>query len=167
MVERALAKLLSLNRRSDYGSDSFSNSYPKLSTSSRSRSMTGPVAEQAEAFILRYLGYSCIDDPRSTRDVQESITAVRESNAADKVVQLSFHKDSLVVLEGTEKLLHSPLHSVYHCAQDTKGSSCFGVTFGSGHYMKQCHVFQAKSDREVRRRQERGEGGRRDLMGCE
>ena len=53
------------------------------------------------------------------------------------------------MLEGVEKLLLSPFHFVYHCAQDIKGSSCFGVAFGSGHYMKQCHVFQAKSEREV------------------
>ena len=68
------------------------------------------------------------------------------------------------MFEESEKLLHSPLHLVYHCAQDTKGSSCFGVAVGSGHYMKQCHVhvFQAKSDREVRRRDlcvMRGGGG--------
>ena len=144
-MERALAKLLS-RRRSEDGV----NRHPKLSKNSRSRSMTGPVAaEQPEAFTLHYLGYSYIDDPRSTKDVHESITAVRESSATEKVVQLSFHKDSLVVLEGAEKLLMSPFHFIYHCAQDIKGSSCFGVAFGSGHYMKQCHVFQAKSDREV------------------
>ena len=38
-------------------------------------------------------------------------------------------------------------------------SDCLAVSFGTGHYSKQCHAFQAKSSREVREKGVESVGG--------
>lgn len=46
-----------------------------------------------------------------------------------------------------------------HDANKGGYSDCLAVALGTGHYAKQCHAFQAKSNREVRGKEGKWEGG--------
>ena len=92
-----------------------------------------------------------MDDPKSIRELQAVIKTIRHTAATHKQVKLSYRdlkSHSLSVTDGDgEKLLISALH----CIQDiNRGSGdCVAVTFAAGPLAKQCHVFQARSSREV------------------
>ena len=100
-----------------------------------------------------YMGYAHIDEPKSGKEIQATIRNVRQSMNIHKAVLFQHRNGTLNVSESSgEKLLVFPLHCIAHCTHDmNRGSSdCLAVTFSSGHYAKQCHVFQAMSSREVR-----------------
>ncbi len=102
--------------------------------------------------VVYYLGYSVIEDPKSNKEIQAVVRTVRHTMTAHKAVRLQFEEGMLTIYEYSgEKLLLTPLRSIAHCTNDvTKGSNdCLVVTFRSGRYAKQCHVFQANSSREV------------------
>lgn len=117
---------------------------------SRSRSQTNlsedhQSSRSQEECVIYYMGYSY------AKDAQAVIKMVRLSAATHKRVKLSYRdlqNHSLSVYdEDGERVLSSALR----CIQDiNRGSSdCFAVTFAAGPLAKQCHVFQAKSNREV------------------
>lgn len=104
--------------------------------------------------VVFYLGFSHIDDPKSSKDIQAVVRTVRHTMTAHKAVSIQFEEGMLTIYEQSgEKLLVTPLRSVAHSAHDIlKGSTdCLAVTFRSGRYAKQCHVFQANTSREVSR----------------
>ena len=98
--------------------------------------------------VVHYLGYIYIDDPKSAKEVNGAIKAVRLSTVTPYLVKIAERDGSFSVTNADgEKLLISPMHCIYDA---NKGKSeCFAVAFISGRYAKQCHVFQARSSREV------------------
>ena len=95
-----------------------------------------------------YMGFAQIDDPKNAKEIQGIIKTVKETTMAQKPVKFTYKDGLLSVLEmSSERLLVCQL---FHIAQCVHGfSDCFAVAFSGGHYGKQCHVFQAKSSREV------------------
>ena len=84
-----------------------------------------------------------------------------------KTVAMSHGQGILTVLEeeSGERLIHCPFQDVAVLTQDTgrnsyteNSSCCIVMAFHSGRYARQMHVFQAKTSREVRKR----EGGGRE-----
>ena len=95
-----------------------------------------------------YMGFAQIEDPKSVKEIQGVIKTVRETTVAQKPVKFIYKDGLLTVLEmGSERLLVCPLSHIAQCAHGF--SDCFAIAFSGGHYGKQCHVFQAKSSREV------------------
>ena len=104
---------------------------------------------------LLYLGFASIEEPRSSREIMSIVKNVSETSPTQKSVVLTHHGGCLTVSEGGEgrgKLLACPLYFVAQSTHSlTRGSSdCLGVSFSSGPYAKQCHVFRARNSREVR-----------------
>ena len=102
--------------------------------------------------LLCYLGYAWVDEPRSTKELQAGIRFVHASNLVQKSVSVTHYDGNLTVREiSGDKLLESPLHFVAQVApDDIKGSGqCLAISFLSGHNNNQCHVFRAKTNREV------------------
>ena len=100
--------------------------------------------------VFFYLGYSHIEEPKSGKEIHAIVRTVCDTMTVHKAVRLHLEEGMLTVYEQDgEKLLVSPLRSVAHCDVSKGSSECFVVTFKSGHYAKQCHVFQAKANKEV------------------
>lgn len=97
---------------------------------------------------LYYMGYVHIDDLRSAREIQSAIRTVRYSTTARKMVKVTQQNGFLSVSDSNgDKLLEPALHCIHDLHQLL---DCLAVTFASGSFAKQCHVFQASSNREVR-----------------
>ena len=98
--------------------------------------------------VVQYLGFAHVEDPKSMREAQAVIKSVRTSSSAHQQVRLLCQDYSLVVLETDgDQLLVSPLFCVQEVVRSLGDS--VAVTFASGRYATQCHVFQARSSREV------------------
>ncbi len=103
-------------------------------------------------YLLLYLGYAWVTEPRSTKELQAGIRNVQASSLAQRTVSVTHNNGNLTVREVSgDKLLESPLQYVAQVApDDIKGSGrCLAVSFHSGHNNNQCNVFQAKTNREV------------------
>lgn len=110
---------------------------------------------------LEYLGYTYVKDPRSLREIQTAIRTVKQTSLnRNHWVQLVVKSGMLSVHETNgEALIMSSVACIAHCACELNRvlNDCLAITFASGHNAKQCHVFQARSAREVRKGRE-GEG---------
>ena len=104
---------------------------------------------------LEYLGYTYVEDPRSLREIQTAIRTVKQTSLnRNHWVNLTVKSGMFSVYETTgETLIMSSVACIAQCGCElNKGlSDCLAVTFSSGHNAKQCHVFQARSAREVSR----------------
>ncbi len=104
-------------------------------------------------YMLQYLGYAWVAEPRSTKELQVGIRNVQASSLTQRTVSVTHNNGNLTVREiSGDKLLESPLQYVAQVApDDIKGSGrCLAISFHSGHNNNQCNVFQAKTNREVR-----------------
>lgn len=129
---------------------------PHSSQGERTRSISEILdssrAPHVHEHLLCYLGYAWVDEPRSTKELQAGIRFVHASNLVQKSVSVTHFGGNLIVREiSGDKLLESPLHFVAQVApDDIKGSGqCLAISFLSGHNNNQCHVFRAKTNREV------------------
>ena len=109
-----------------------------------------------EGFTLLYLGHAVLSDARASSEVTLAIMAVKQSPTDQKRVQIYCQGPQLYVKErmgeeGEQELLTSPLTNISQCLQHTAQgfNDCFGLVFSSGPWIKQCHIFQAKSNKEV------------------
>lgn len=135
------------------GSERKRKSRHKRSFSDLSESDSYP--HEGSLHVVQYLGFAHVEDPKSLREAQAVIKSVRTSSSTHQQVRLLCQDYSLVVLETDgDQLLVSPLFCVQEVVRSLGDS--VAVTFGSGRYATQCHVFQAHSSREVRGEHERG-----------
>ena len=104
---------------------------------------------------LEYLGYTYVKDARSLREIQTAIRTVKQTSLnRDHWVGLVVKAGMLLVQDTTgEMLIMSSVACIAQCVCELNRAlnDCLAVTFSSGHNAKQCHVFQAKSAREVSR----------------
>lgn len=108
-------------------------------------------APRISEHLLHYLGYAWVDEPRSTKELQSGIRFVHASNLVQKSVSVTYVNGNLNVSEVSgDRVLVSPLHFIAQVLpDDMKGSSCLAISFMAGPNNNQCHVFQAKTNREV------------------
>lgn len=103
---------------------------------------------------VEYLGYTYVKDPRSTREIHTAIRTVKQTSLnRDHWVYVIVNGGMLTVYDALgETLIMSSVACIAQCVCELNRqfSDCLAITFSSGHYAKQCHVFQAKSSREVR-----------------
>ena len=81
-----------------------------------------------------------------------ALQTVKQTSREQQVVQVKCRGTELSVVDAKdEQLLACSLLSVAQCVQETTHgfSDCIAVVFSSGAWAGQCHVFQAKSPREV------------------
>ena len=103
---------------------------------------------------LEYLGYTYVKDARSLREIQTAIRTVKQTSLnRDHWVGCAVKTGMLLVqdMSSGEMLLMSSVACIAQCVCELNRAlnDCLAVTFSSGHNAKQCHVFQAKSPREV------------------
>ena len=102
---------------------------------------------------LEYLGYTYVKDPHSIREIHTAIRTVRQTSLSrNHWVNLSVKSGMLTVYETTgETLIMSSVACIAQCVCELSRalSECLAITFSAGHNSKQCHVFQARSSREV------------------
>lgn len=106
-----------------------------------------------EGFPLLYHGYSTMTELRSQPEAMAALKTVKQTSCEQQVVQIKCRGTELSVVDAKdEQLLSCSLLSVAQCVQETTHgfSDCIAVVFSSGAWAGQCHVFQAKSPREVR-----------------
>lgn len=115
------------------------------------RSKKGDKLLKKDGFTLLYLGHSVLTDAKASDEVPVAIRTVKQSPTDQKIVQIVSQGIQLYVKEKEQELLTSPLTNISQCIQHTEEgfSDCFGLVFNSGPWIKQCHIFQAKSDKEV------------------
>ncbi len=66
-----------------------------------------------ESMILLYKGYTCVEEPRSSKEVLLALRSIRTTNNSSKYVTLSYSNGTLRVAEGAqEAILACPLHSI-------------------------------------------------------
>ena len=126
------------------------------SVSERARSvseiMDSSKVPRNHEYLLLYLGYALVGEPRSTKELQAVVRNVQASSLTQRTVSVTHSNGDLIVREiSGDKLLESPLQYVAQVApDDIKGSGhCLAISFHSGHNDNQCHVFQTKTNREV------------------
>lgn len=72
-----------------------------------------PSSSGQSLYLLTYHGYTCVDDPRSSKEVLSALRVVRGGMFNNKLVSVSHDNGTLRVAEGTgEGILVCPLHSV-------------------------------------------------------
>ena len=102
---------------------------------------------------LEYLGYTYVKDARSLREIQTAISTVKQTSLnRDLWVSFTVKAGMLSVYETTgETLITSSVACIAQCVCELNRSrnDCLAISFSSGHNSKQCHVFQAKSARQV------------------
>ena len=125
---------------------------------SRDRSASELVESTESAKIspdstLEYLGYTYVKDARSVREIQTAIRTVKQTSLnRDHWVGMAIRAGVLVVQDTTgEMLIMSSVACIAQCVCELNRAinDTLAITFSSGHNSKQCHVFQAKSAREV------------------
>lgn len=125
----------------------------KIRPNSRSsfRAKKGEKILKKEGFTLLYLGHEMIPDVRAADKVLAAIMAVKQSPTDQSVVQIFCQGTQLYVKEGNKEILTSPLTNISQCSHHSEQgfNDCFGLVFSSGPWFKQCHIFQAKSSKEV------------------
>ena len=133
---------------------------PQGKKDSRDRSVSELVESSESVKIspdsnLEYLGYTYVKDARSLREIQTAIRTVKQTSLnRDHWVGLVVKAGMLLVQDMTgEMLIMSSVACIAQCVCELNRAlnDCLAVTFSSGHNAKQCHVFQAKSAREVSR----------------
>ena len=104
---------------------------------------------------LEYLGYTYVEDPRSPREIQSAIKTVKQTSVThNHWVSVALSSVAITITEATGALLITcPLGCVSQCVSElNRGfSDCIAMSFSGGHHSKQCHVFQARTSKEVRR----------------
>ena len=102
---------------------------------------------------LEYLGYTYVKDPNSIREIHTAIRTVKQTSLSrNHWVNLAVKSGMLTVYETTgETLIMSSVGCIAQCVCELSRAlnECVAITFSSGHNSKQCHVFQARSSREV------------------
>ena len=107
---------------------------------------------RGDGYTLLYLGSNSIVDLRSQRDALASIHIVKQTSHTQRPVPLLCKGVELRVMgQEEEELLTCGLVHMVQCIHHTAQgfSDCLGLVFSSGPWALQCHVFQAKTPREV------------------
>lgn len=135
--------------------------------SRRHRSISATVSSSAIPLVqdcdhthqiqLCYLGFVTVDEPRSTKDISAAVRNVMATALNQKNVTITFDQGVLTVAEESgDQLILCSFQHVAIVTQDSSRNSymensscCLVMGFHSGRYAKQCHVFQAKTNREV------------------
>jgi hypothetical protein len=120
-------------------------------TSFRSKKSDKTV-KKVDGYGVLYLGFATLTDARAVNEVPRAIENVKTSTVDQINAHISFQGNHLNVNDGDHQvILSSPLINISQCVQHSqKGfNDCFGLAFNSGPWIKQCHIFQAKSDKEV------------------
>ena len=66
-----------------------------------------------ESLVLIYHGYTCVDEPRSSKDVVLALRSIRTNYYSSKPVTLTYSNGTLRVAEGAgDGILVCPLHSI-------------------------------------------------------
>lgn len=107
---------------------------------------------RGDGYTLLYLGSNSIVELRSQRDALASIHIVKQTSHTQRPVQLLCKGVDLRVMgQEDEELLTCSLINLVQCVHHSAQgfSDCVGLVFSSGPWALQCHVFQAKSPREV------------------
>lgn len=103
---------------------------------------------------MEYLGYTYVKDPRSAREIHTAIRTVKQTSLnRNHWIYIVINSGMLSVYETNgDSLIMSSVACIAQCVCELHRqlSDCLAITFSSGHNAKQCHVFQAKSTREVR-----------------
>lgn len=104
---------------------------------------------------LEYLGYTYVKDTRSLKEIQTAIRTVKQTSLNRNLwVNLTIKSGMISVHDTTsgETIVMSSIACIAQCVCELNRAwnDCLAITFNSGHNAKQCHVFQAKSAREVR-----------------
>lgn len=105
-----------------------------------------------EGFPLLHLGHSTMTDLKSQKEALSTVQFVKQTSREQRPVQIRCRGTEVTVTDSREEqLLACSLLSVAQCVQETVHgfSDCIAVAFSSGAWAGQCHVFQAKSPREV------------------
>ena len=108
---------------------------------------------RGSGYTLLYLGANPMVELRSPRESLASVHIVKQTSRTQRPVQLLCKGAELRVLSHEEEeLLTCALFHLVQCVQHTAQgfSDCLGLVFSSGPWALQCHVFQAKTPREVR-----------------
>ena len=115
------------------------------------RSKKGDKLQKKNGFTLLYLGHAVLTDAKASEEVPVAIRTIKQTSTDPKIVQIINQGLQLYVREKEQELLTSPLTNISQCVQHTQEgfSDCFGLVFNSGPWFKQCHIFQAKSNKEV------------------
>ena len=130
-----------------------------------------PGGHAQNQFQLCYLGYVMVDEPRNPRDISAAVRNVMATTNTHKNVTILYGDGVLSVSdENDDRLILAPSQHVAVVTLDSSRNSytdnsccCIVIGFNNGRYKNQSHVFQAKSNREVRMRErerEREGGGR-------
>ena len=131
---------------------------PPVKKDGRERSVSEVVestesAKSSTRTNLEYLGYTYVKDARSLREIQTAIRTVKQTSLKKSHwVNFTVKAGMLSVYETTgETLIMSSVACIAQCACELNRAlnDCLAVTFSSGHNAKQCHVFHARSAREV------------------
>ena len=145
-----------MNRTKRTASDaSLDSASRRLSFKERSKSeiLDSPkAAPHINEYLLVYLGYAWVEESRSAKELQVGIKNVLANRLTQRSVSVTHQDGYLTVREiSGDKLLDSPLHFIAQVTpDDIKGVGQFlAIGFLGGHYNNQCHVFKAKSNREV------------------
>ena len=104
-----------------------------------------------DGFTLLYLGHAVLNDSRASEELAVAVMQVKQTSNAQKVVQILCQANQLYVKEGDKEIISSPFTNISQCVQHTEQgfNDCLGLVFNSGPWFKQCHVFQAKTSKEV------------------
>ena len=114
--------------------------------------MKGDRRTKEDGFSLLHLGQSSMSDLKSPREALAIVQQVKQTSREQKPVQLTCAGSEISVVERRkDTILSCSLLCVAQCVQETTQgfSDCIAVSFTSGAWMGECHVFQAKSSREV------------------
>jgi hypothetical protein len=99
-----------------------------------------------------------VDEPRNPRDISAAVRNVMATTITHKNVTISYGDGVLSVSdENDDRLILAPSQHVAVVTLDSSRNSytdnsccCIVIGFNNGRHKNQSHVFQAKSNREVR-----------------
>ena len=132
---KRLQDRLRLGSRDSEGRSSFRNKKDKIL--------------RKEGYTLLYLGYDMVTG--GLDHINMVVADVKKNPDIQRPMQLICPGMDFRILDEGEEYLTCPLVQVLSCVQHSSQgfNDCFGVLFGTGSFAQQCHVFQAKSSREV------------------
>ena len=105
-----------------------------------------------DGYTLLYLGHTQVHNPKSLEEILSVVIRIKQHPTSQIPVQLTCRGQELQVMEGDRSVLHSFLLDIGQCVQSTSKdgfSDCLAISVLSGPLALQCHVFQAKSTKEV------------------
>ena len=107
-----------------------------------------------ETYQLLYHGCAVMTDLRSPTEAVQLLQLVKQTSSQQRLVLVSCRGTELSVVDAKDEqdqLLSCSLLSVAQCIQESSHgfNDCIAVSYTSGAWAGQCHVFQAKTPREV------------------